>query len=319
MAKKIFATPEEVDKFLRDAQALLIQESESLRKRKFQTDDEREFTLRFKMDEVKDNRKAEVLFTPIAWAKMYSLVIKYSSEIEWHGIVERTGDASWLVKDILIFPHKVTGSTVVSDQAEYEAWLNELDDDTFNAMRFHGHSHVNMCVTPSSVDMGYRKNILNNFGTPVDGTDYFYIFLITNKRGELSGQVYDLKNNVLYTNDSTHNEITIDVCYDDGDSYLSEFLAEARRVVKEVTYQTPQNYSYGGEHGVPTGCGGTPTHSPYGYGVPSYTPRQGAKAKARQTHQVGMFEGQQHEGGEYEDDDDDDMDVILDSIRGGGR
>lgn len=318
MAKKIFATPEEVDKFLQDAQALLIQESASLRKRKFQTDDEREFTLRFKMDEIKDDRKAEVLFTPIAWIKMYALVMKYTSEVEWHGLVERTSDTSWLVKDILIFPHKVTGSTVISDQQEYETWLNGLDDDTFNALRFHGHSHVNMGVTPSSVDMGYRKNVLNNFGTPVEGTDFFYIFLITNKRGELSGQIYDLKNNVLYTNDSTHNEITIDVCYDDGNAYLSEFLAEARNVVKEATYQAPKGSNYVCEREIPTGYD-TPAHSPYGYGIPSYTPpRHGAKAKARQTQRVGIFD--RHDGNEYEDDDGDpELDDYLDSLCGGCR
>ena len=319
MAKKIFATPEEIDKFLQDAQALLIQESTSLRKRKFQTDDEREFTLKFKMDEIKDDRRAEVLFTPIAWVKMYALVMKYSSEVEWHGLVERTSDTSWLVKDILIFPHKVTGSTVVSDQREYEAWLNDLDDETFNALRFHGHSHVHMAVTPSSVDMGYRKNVLNNFGTPVEGTDYFYIFLITNKRGELSCQVYDLNNNVLYTNDSTHDEITIDVCYDDGDTYLSEFLAEARSVVKEANaYQAPKSYDHSGEREVPTGCGTTPAHTPYGYGVPSFTPRQSAKAQARQAQQVGIFD--RHEGNEYEDDGGDpELDAYLDSLCGGCR
>lgn len=319
MAKKIFASQESIDDFLRSAQAQLIKETAALKKRKFQTDDEREITLKFKMDEMKDDRKVEVFFTPLAWAKMYSLVTTYSSEVEWHGIVERTGDERFLIKDILIFPHEVTGATVTSNQQEYEVWLNDLDDDTFNALRFHGHSHVNMGVFPSSVDMGYRKNVLNNFGTPVEGTDYFYIFLITNKRGELSGQVYDLKNNVLYTNDSSHDEITIDVCYDDGDTYLSEFLSEARSVVKEAnTYQAPKSYNYGGEHEAPAGHGGTPVHTPYRYGVPSYAPRQSAKAQARQTQQVGIFD--RHEGNEYEDDGGDpELDAYLDSLCGGCR
>lgn len=298
MAKKIFASPESIDEFLRSAQAQLIQETAALKKRKFQTDDEREITLKFKMDEIKDDRKVEVIFTPLAWAKMYSLVTTYSSEVEWHGIVERARDDRFLIKDILIFPHEVTGATVTSNQQEYEAWLNDLDDDTFNALRFHGHSHVNMGVSPSSVDMGYRKNVLNNFGTPVEGTDYFYIFLITNKRGEMSGQVYDLKNNVLYTKDSTHDEIIIDVCCDNGDTYLSEFLAEAKNVVKEAHYSTPSYGSPKGGYGVgknpPTGYGGY-----YGYGVDSYDPpRRGAKVAKRQ---MGMFGS---EGDDYDDYDD---------------
>lgn len=299
MAKKIFASQESIDDFLRSAQAQLIKETAALKKRKFQTDDEREITLKFKMDEMKDDRKVEVFFTPLAWAKMYSLVTTYSSEVEWHGIVERTGDERFLIKDILIFPHEVTGATVTSNQQEYEVWLNDLDDDTFNALRFHGHSHVNMGVFPSSVDMGYRKNVLNNFGTPVEGTDYFYIFLITNKRGELSGQVYDLKNNVMYTKDSTHDEIIIDVVYDDGDTYLSEFLAEAKSVVKEAHHSTSSSGSsqggYGGSKSTPTGGYG----NYYGYGVDSYDPpRRGAKVTQRQ---IGMFGS---EGDEYDDYDD---------------
>lgn len=289
MAKKIFASQESIDEFLRSAQAQLIEETVALKKRKFQTDDEREITLKFKMDETRDGRKAEVMFTPLAWVKMYALVTTYNSEVEWHGIVERESDDRFLVKDILIFPHEVTDATVTSNQQEYEAWLNDLDDKTFNALRFHGHSHVNMGVTPSGVDMGYRKNVLNNFGAPVEGTDYFYIFLITNKRGELSGQVYDLKNNVMYTKDSTHDELIIDVRYDDGDTYLSEFLSEAKSVVKEAHRSAPssKNSSYDGHSGWSKTQTGHYTNY-YGYGVDDYEPpRRGAKVTQRQT---GLFD-----------------------------
>ena len=47
--------------------------------------------------------------------------------------------------------------------------------------------------------------------------------------GEISGEIYDLTNNSAYDT----NEINILVQTDD-DSYLSEFMSEARRVVKEA-------------------------------------------------------------------------------------
>ena len=142
---------------------------------------------------------------------MYALVHKYGTEVEWHGLVERKGEAEFLIKDILIFPHEVSSATVVSDQRCYEEWLDSLDDETFNACRFHGHSHVNMAVSPSGVDMTYRKNILGNFATPGAGDDYFYIFIITNKKGDISGEIYDLSNNALYaTNEIEFSVIEIE-------------------------------------------------------------------------------------------------------------
>ena len=164
MAKKIFATETEIAEFLRSAQAQLLVESRNLKKRKFQNDQADGVTLNFKLKEVKDDRKATITFSAQAYMKIFALVHTYSTEVEWHGVVERTAADAFYIKDILIFPHKVTGATVISDQTEYEKWLDTLDNDTFNALRFHGHSHVNMGVTPSGVDMTYRHNILNNFG-----------------------------------------------------------------------------------------------------------------------------------------------------------
>ncbi len=186
MAKKIFVSDDDIRQMLERA-------TSQLKKEKFQSGN-----VELSMPITSDDRKAELKFSAKAWFKMYALVHKYSTEVEWHGTVERCNESTFLVKDVLIFPHEVSGATVVSDQKAYEEWLDSLDDDTFNAIRFHGHSHVNMQVNPSSVDMGYRKNMLNNFGTPTGNDDYFYIFIITNKKGDMSSEIYDLTNNALY-------------------------------------------------------------------------------------------------------------------------
>lgn len=247
MAKKIFLSEDEVNSFLRDAQEKLIEECQSIRKRKFQNERDKEITIGFKMLEVKDDRKANLLFSAKSWTKMYSLINTFTTEVEWHGLVQRLDETTFFVSDILVFPHTVTGSTVTSDQNEYEAWLDTLDDDTFNALRFHGHSHVNMGVTPSGVDMEYRKNVLNNFGMPNQTSDYFYIFLIGNKNGLTSAEIYDLQNNALYGT----SEINISVDLGGGE-HLYSFLTYAKEVVKELH---PTYNSYGKSYGKSCGIG----------------------------------------------------------------
>lgn len=274
MAKKIFATETEIAEFLRSAQAQLLVESRNLKKRKFQNDQADGVTLNFKLKEVKDDRKATITFSAQAYMKIFALVHTYSTEVEWHGVVERTAADAFYIKDILIFPHKVTGATVISDQTEYEKWLDTLDNDTFNALRFHGHSHVNMGVTPSEVDMTYRHNILNNFGTPSATSDLFYIFLIFNKKGDISGEIYDLQNNALYSKSTNTDEINIVV--EDCD-WLTDFLDEAKRVVTESYSYNNTGFGSGGYNGGNYGGSYGATTTPK-----TNSPKRGAKAEARQ-------------------------------------
>ncbi len=273
MAKKIFATDKEIAEFLRSAQAQLLAESHNLKKRKFQNDQADGVTLNFKLKEVKDDRKATITFSAKAYMKIFALVHTYSTEVEWHGVVERTAADAFYIKDVLVFPHKVTGATVISDQTEYEKWLDTLDNETFNALRFHGHSHVNMGVTPSGVDMTYRHNILNNFGMPSATSDLFYIFLIFNKRGDISGEIYDLQNNALYSKSTNTDEI--DIVVEDCD-WLTEFLDEAKRVVTE-SYSGYSGGTYGGSSYSGGTYGGTTTSKPA-----TTSPKRSAKVEARQ-------------------------------------
>ncbi|MCL2797641.1 MAG: hypothetical protein FWD58_06270 [Firmicutes bacterium] len=184
--------------------------------------------IEFRFSPGKDERRATIFFTPCAWVKAHGLVKEFSGEVQWHGTVRRLSENSFVVEDILIFPHEATEASVISDQVEYQDWLNALPDDVFNQLRFHGHSHVRMRVFPSPVDDNYRKNILNNFGKPAAGDDLFYIFLIANKHGDLSGMIYDVTHNAVYDTE----DIDFEVCFSGG-ILLSEFIKEARAIVKE--------------------------------------------------------------------------------------
>ena len=126
------------------------------------------------------DRKATVLFTEMAWQKMQTLIREFDKEVAWHGVAERCEEKdTYLISDILVYPQEVTGSTVTTDQNEYEMWLMKQEDDVFNNIRMQGHSHVNMSTSPSSVDLNLYDGILSQLDS-----DMFYIFMIYNKRGE---------------------------------------------------------------------------------------------------------------------------------------
>lgn len=178
---------------------------------------------------VGDDRRATILFEPQAWTKMTALISKFGTEVQWHGTVRRTADNEFVIYDILVPPHVVTGTTVTSDPAKYAEWINALPDDVFNDLRFHGHSHVNMACDPSGTDTKYREDVVTQLPIPTENEDSFYIFLILNKRGEWTGEIYDIKNNAQYST----KEIDIDVLVDDG--FLSDFVRDAKsKAVQEI-------------------------------------------------------------------------------------
>lgn len=173
-----------------------------------------------------DDRKAVLYFTPVAYLKMTSLVARFTTEVEWHGLVQRISEHEYEVYDIIVPPHEVGSATVTSDYAEYTKWLNDLDDDTFNHLNFHGHSHVDMSVSPSAVDCKYRKDIITQLPAPSTDSDVFYLFLIINKRHEWSAEIYDLTNNALYET----KDIEIVVYIDNNCETVESFITEAKKV-----------------------------------------------------------------------------------------
>jgi hypothetical protein len=217
MAKKIYINEEEVNKILAEIK------SEITRTKCYGS-------VEIKKSFAQDNRKAIVYFGADAWNKVRALVSEFDTEVQWHGLVDRISENEFLVYDIVVPPHVVTGATVTSDETKYREWINALDDDTFNHLRFHGHSHVNMGCSPSNVDMTYRKDIVTQLPIPEDEMeDSFYIFMIFNKKSEWTGEIYDITNNALYST----KEIAIDVYCDER--LLSDFIKEAKTLAIKET------------------------------------------------------------------------------------
>lgn len=167
--------------------------------------------------------KAVLTFTQAAYAKMCTIVSMFSSEIGWHGTAKRTGKNTFIITDIFVYPQVATAATVNTDQKKYQDWLMELPDQKFNNLRMHGHSHVNMGVIPSSVDIQHREGILDNLNS-----DMFYIFMVWNKSLAHDITIFDFKNNVMYT------DASVNVIISELD--INGFLKVAHQNVS--TYQT---------------------------------------------------------------------------------
>ena len=152
---------------------------------------------------------------------MQALTRQCSTEIASHCVVEKLDAQHYLIKDILVYPQKVTAATVAATD-DYGPWLMELPDDTFNHLRFQWHSHVNMNTSPSGVDDNWYETLLKD-------VEDFYIFMITNKRNEHFINVYDVTENLIYeTSDITVTVVAEDNCdiFNWAQSQMKEHLEE---------------------------------------------------------------------------------------------
>ena len=232
MAKLIRITDEQLGE-LRQA----VEEAKSMK----MSDGKFNFTKTFSFDD----RKAVVYFTGEAWAKMSMLIKEFDKEVAWHGVAHRADNAEedgYVISDIVVYPQEVSGSTVEMDTEKYAEWLmDNVEDERFNNLHMQGHSHVNMGVTPSSVDLNHQEEILNMLGD-----DDFYIFMIWNKSFTSNVKVYDLQKNVLFEN----GDVTVKLIGAVDD--LDEFLADAKEKVKTKGYAPSTTYG-GYPHNKPAG------------------------------------------------------------------
>ena len=58
----------------------------------------------------------EVNFTPEAYHEMCMLIDHFDTEVAWHGLVDRIDKTHFRITKILVYPQKVTGATVNTDQ-----------------------------------------------------------------------------------------------------------------------------------------------------------------------------------------------------------
>ena len=176
----------------------------------------------------KQLEEPKIYITTEAYVKLRKLVDDTTTEIGWYGTVTKMPgfESVFVIDDILVYPQTVTGATCVQDDDRVFEFELNLSTDQVNRKRFHGHSHVNMGVTPSGVDEQFYQDIL----TQVD--DYF-IIMITNKSGAYYTRFYDMQNNILYTG------IPVQVMLDNGIALEHWYDDATQNNIKEHTYTAP--------------------------------------------------------------------------------
>ena len=210
-----------------------------------------------KIDEKNVVERMKIVFTPTAYTKMMMLVMSFSSEVGWHGFVERVNEHEFLITDIVVYPQYVTGATVNTDQQEYEQWGLTFTGEQYNKLRFHGHSHVNFAPNPSATDMQHREGIVSDLLE-----DGFYIFMIVNKSRRFTAAIYDIATNTLYE--------TADIDVEIQGENIEAFMQESEKKVKSKTYAYPK-----------TAPASKPAAANYGYVPPKKVEKKTAKKSSK--------------------------------------
>ena len=222
--KPIKVTETHKQKLLKDFEKQLTNQRMSDGKFKYESD----LSTILSSEEIK---KPTIQYTADAYLKMMYLIKEYTSEVGWHGLVKHFPDKNfYFIYDIIVYPQQVSGANVTTDDKEYGEWLHkELDDNTFNNLRFQGHSHVNMSTTPSGTDTQMYNDILQNLHT-----GDFYIFAILNKKGDSNYWIYDFKNNIIFE----HKDIKIEILA--GTETIDEWLQQQEQLIEKNTLTSTQ-------------------------------------------------------------------------------
>ena len=132
-----------------------------------------------------------VCYTPHVKAVIDMIVDTCKEEAGWLGLVKEM-PYGYLVHKIYIPKQEVSATTTEIDADAMSALALEIMDagDDPNELRYWGHSHVDMGVSPSRQDEDQVEEYLDNCELFIRG--------IYNKRGDSKVDVYDLKDGVAY-------------------------------------------------------------------------------------------------------------------------
>lgn len=129
----------------------------------------------------------KVLLTPEVYRDMFILIAGCDIEISWLGKVEQKGK-NFLITKIYLPEQSCSGtSTEMSTSGLTDLAMkiiNEEGADEYNKLRFWGHSHVRMGVTPSGTDEEQTRDFKDN--------DWF-IRSIGNKEGKMKFDIFYFK------------------------------------------------------------------------------------------------------------------------------
>lgn len=185
-----------------------------------------------------------VYYSTPAWLKMWKIIDLCQQEVGWLGLVDEINDGDYLITDIFLLEQEVTGGTTDIESDAVANLAVELESSGIDStkLRYWGHSHVNMQVSPSGTDESQLADYMEHCEWFIRG--------IYNKKFEQKVDVFDKRHNVVFQKvDSKEHRPDFD------DAWLQALKTEIATKVKQ------KSYSYGpGVRTSPTG----------GYYQPSY-------------------------------------------------
>lgn len=188
---------------------------------------------------IKGTRK--IIFTiPLRVEKDMAMIVELSTaEVAWLGelkIIKDTKDVLELkLLDIHIPGQDVTSVTADISEDDLAEMCNELDKSGHSSdlIRFHGHSHVNMGVGPSSTDN-------NTFKEFYEECDKYFARIIINKKGDYRLDFADKVSGLIYEDIEYVNE---DVVPTHTKKVLKEILKDKVRTKPIHTYGLSTGYN----------------------------------------------------------------------------
>ncbi len=203
-----------------------------------------------------------ILISKTAYDIMYYIVSESPEEVSWLGKVQRQG-MNFLIEEVYLFDQEVHSTQTALDPDSVGAFFAELagrDDgvELVNNVRFWGHSHVNMGVTPSgSYGPGNYGDLsqMHQFG---ESSDYF-IMGIANKSGNFRFEIffYDLGIKI----EDVEWEIFELEQADLRDKIKTELSKKVRKAPPPVTNYESGNWNFGNEFPSSTHSSKRTTHS----------------------------------------------------------
>lgn len=133
-----------------------------------------------------------VTYTREAWETIWQYVKLCKYEIGWLGLVDETPNG-YLITEVFLLEQEVSGATteIESDAIANLAVALESRGVDSTRLRYWGHSHVDMGVTPSGRDEDQLKEYLEN------GCEFF-IRGIYNKKMEAKLDIFDMRTKLVY-------------------------------------------------------------------------------------------------------------------------
>jgi hypothetical protein len=158
----------------------------------------------FKQSTSKPSVKVLERFMPLvviskkALIKMQLYIEGCSDEIGWLGTVTKNNDNVFFIDDVFLFHQDVHSTTTEITPEGLSSFAEELLQqpdgiDIWNNIKLWGHSHVNMSTFSSTQDDKQME-------TFSEGGHPWFLRIIANKKGDLTIDLYDFQQGIIYSN-----------------------------------------------------------------------------------------------------------------------